>query len=216
MADDQTPNGDQQPKNKADDQDQIDKKDQKPDAPAGNDKGDDTEAWKKEKQGILSELTETRKKLKDIEESKTKEEEEKLKEGKKFQELAEKKEQEVITLKNQLAEKEKQVSVKDLASKAGANDTNDVYALIGSQIQVDKDGNVDSAAAQTLIDELKTSKPYLFGRKTNDIGGGSSPADSSQNNSQTFTASQLRDPGFYQKNRDAILKAQKEGKIIQD
>ena len=44
-------------------------------------------------------------------------------------------------------------------------------------------------------------------------GGGSGYNGSSGSNGRTFTRSQLRDPAFYKANRDAILEAQKAGRI---
>ena len=173
---------------------------------AGDKGNEGADSWKKEKQGILAELRELRELKKGFLTEKEKKEQEELEKGKKYEEILVKKDQKIAELENQFKLGEKKSLVKDLASKAGAVDPSDIYALISGTID-----EADEAKISEAIEQVKKDKPYLFGKVNNNIGGGSTPGN--PNGKPIFTREQLRDTKFYQANRKEILEAIRENRI---
>jgi len=103
------------------------------------------------------------------------------------------------------------------AQAAGAADTEVVLALINPQsIEVGDDGNVKADAVKAAVDDLKKRKPRLFESDPTEPKtplGGTKPGQSSDAQT-TFKRSQLADPEFYAKHRDAILVAANAGRIV--
>lgn len=87
-----------------------------------------------------------------------------------------------------------------------------------SKLGIDDNGNV--TGAKEALESLKTDKAYLFNKSGNDdksLGGPSNNNGGEGGGAPAkFKRSQLRDPVFYQKNREAILEAQKNGLIEND
>ncbi len=90
---------------------------------------------------------------------------------------------------------------------------------------VDDNGDIDGERIATDIDELLSSKPYLGLDHTPPATGdtkvetpppGTVPGGPVSEQQTTFKRSQLRDPTFYAANKDAILKAAAEGRIVDD
>lgn len=102
-------------------------------------------------------------------------------------------------------------------------DPGDAVRLIDVDQFIPKgDEDIDTQAIIGKLNELTAAKPYLVGTTapppppappaTGNVPGG--PQGSGKPG--TFARSQLRDPAFYQANRDAILKAAAEGRITND
>jgi len=79
-------------------------------------------------------------------------------------------------------------------------------------------GEIDGAAIGAALDKLLEDKPYLAATtgttettKTGTVAGGARG-----DTPVTFSRSQLRDPAFYEANKEAILKAASEGRITND
>lgn len=83
-----------------------------------------------------------------------------------------------------------------------------------SLVKIDDDGQI--TGLDKAIKSLKDTKGYLF--KTGDGTSLGSASNNGEGGKQTtkFKRSQLKDPEFYKKNRDAILAAQKAGQIEDD
>ena len=157
-------------------------------------------------------------KYKKAKEEKEKAKQKELEEQGKWKDLADQREAELNKVK---AENEMQRRASALiaeASKVGVVDSDALVKLTDlSKVEVSEDGTVNPQSVKTLVEALKTEKPYLFGeapKPTIGTNGGGAPQDNG--GAGTFKRSQLRDGSFYQANRDAILLAQKEGKIIDD
>ncbi len=62
---------------------------------------------------------------------------------------------------------------------------------------------------------ITANRKILMGDKKTDVNNPTNPADGSPQggDNQTFTKAQINDPVFYEKNRDAIIKALREGRI---
>lgn len=143
-----------------------------------------------------------------------------LEEQGKWKELAEKREKEVADMKAARTADAKREAIKEAARSLGAQNVDTVAKLIdGDKITVGEDGTVDAASVKTLIEGLKTDQPYLFGasqQQNAGNAGGGAPAGGSGGGTQTFYRSQLSDSKFYSENRDAILKAESAGAIVDD
>ena len=84
-----------------------------------------------------------------------------------------------------------------------------------SKVKVDESGNI--TGVDDVLSELKKDKSYLFKEGGTQSLGSASNNNGGQGGQQTkFKRSQLRDPKFYQENRDAILAASKAGLIEDD
>ena len=90
---------------------------------------------------------------------------------------------------------------------------------------VPSDGSdIDGDAIVAAIDELVAAEPYLGVQATTPPAAGEPPAapkgtvtpGAQSGTPATFKRSQLRDPSFYTANKDAILKAAREGRIEND
>lgn len=98
-------------------------------------------------------------------------------------------------------------------------------ALLGDlEGYVDDNGDIDGERIAADIDELVTARPYLGVDKApaaKDDGDpppakGTVAGGPKGEQVTTFKRSQLRDPAFYQANKDAILEAAREGRIVDD
>jgi hypothetical protein len=88
-----------------------------------------------------------------------------------------------------------------------------VRLLDHSKIDYDTDGKPTNVKA--LLEDLAKSKPYLVGQQQQQQSNGSAtnPARPA-NGTGTFTESQIRDRAFYEANKDAIMAAYNDGRII--
>lgn len=147
-------------------------------------------------------------------------EQKRLEEQGKFKELAEaekKKREEIETRYQQTA---KTNALKLEAIKAGTLDADAVVALANlDEVKLAEDGSVDQSTVTAIIENMKANKKYLFGEgsaNNTNIGADGGAPNGGSNTTPTFKRSQLSDPKFYKENRDAILQAQREGKIVDD
>jgi len=104
--------------------------------------------------------------------------------------------------------------VAEVARAAGAWDMELVLGAVDlDAVAVDSRGRVDADSAAGLVEALRQRKPRLFeaGRAKPPLGG-TKPGQATDART-VFTRSQLRDPEFYARHRDAILSAQAVGRI---
>lgn len=76
------------------------------------------------------------------------------------------------------------------------------------------DGVIDETAIGAALDQILTEKPYLGTDQTPQWPAGDGGPQGPEA-ARTFSRAQLRDPEFFAKNREAILLAQREGRITQ-
>lgn len=76
------------------------------------------------------------------------------------------------------------------------------------------DGVIDDSAIGVALDAILAEKPYLATDSAPKWPDGDQGPQGSEV-ARTFTRAQLRDPEFFRANRDAILAAQREGRITQ-
>lgn len=135
----------------------------------------------------------------------------------KFKELAEAKEKEAQTLREQLTNTKIETAIQNAAFQQGVRDATDVLKLIDkSAVKVADDGTV--TGVEEAVKKLIEAKPYLKGdgKSTPDLGGGGNPAPENNTTVKRFKASQLKDHTFFMANMQDILKAQRLGMIDDD
>ena len=115
--------------------------------------------------------------LENIEKNKKEKEDEALKEQGKYKELVGKKDEEIKGLKEQLKQNKKDQDGKDLSavllseiSKEFPQDASDVLQQINKEkVTVEKkDGEIKVRGIKEQVDQLRTSKPWLFKAQNND------------------------------------------------
>jgi hypothetical protein len=173
--------------------------------------------WKTDR---LSELREKSKKFDQAQQKATEAETKALEEQGKFKELSEKQSATISELQTKLQTSTVNQAVTNKLAPLGVVDLEAALALIDrSKIEVAEDGSI--SGVDEAIEALKTGKAYLFnqgGGTTNPtVGTPSNPGNGSGTSGPAkFKRSQLRDPKFYNENREAILKAQAAGEIEDD
>lgn len=195
-----------------------------PTKPNGDKGGDKTKTVPKASLDAVSDkLREANEKIKQFEAEKAKAAEEaqkaeaeKLKKDGELQTLVEQQEKTIADLKAKTAQANRDMAIREVAQKLGAKDPGDMVTLIGSKVEVSEDGAIDTSKVEQLITEVKTAKGYLFGEPEKPSIGTPGGAPDGGGGEQTFKRSQLSDRAFYTEHRDDIIKAQKEGRIIDD
>jgi|YelNatPaOPRAMG01_1025707.scaffolds.fasta_scaffold03111_8 hypothetical protein len=95
------------------------------------------------------------------------------------------------------------------AGRLGIVDPDAAWRLIDpAALEYDEDGSPTNVEA--VLRDLIRKRPYLAGGSAGQIGA-TSPARADTN--PTFSRAQLRDPAFFAQNRDAIMRAMREGRI---
>lgn len=156
-------------------------------------------------------------KLKQIEDAKKLEEEEKAKKSGEFEKLLAEQKTENENLRNQMKEIAKSNAITKVATELGARDSELVKQIIAGNIEVSEDGKIDEAKVKELVEGVKTEKPFLFGEiEKPNIGNDGGAPNGGTGDKPTFKRSQLKDTKFYAENRDAILEANREGRIEDD
>lgn len=161
---------------------------------------------------LKTQLDEILKKQKDADEQKL------VDEGK-TKELLQKREEELAGLRTKYETTTKGNAIRLVALQLGAIDTDTILKIVDlSSIKLNDDGNVDEASVKALIEETKANKPFLFtngGTTPKNIGasGGNPPAGADKK--PTFLRSQLKDGKFFADNKEAIMDAMKEGRILE-
>lgn len=141
----------------------------------------------------------------------------------KFKELAESEKKKREEVEARYTKTAKLNALKLEAIKNGTVDADAVVALANlDEVKLSEDGSVDQATVTAIIENMKANKKYLFGEgngsgnNNTNIGANGGAPNGGTNTTPTFKRSQLVDPKFYKENRDAILQAQREGKIVDD
>ncbi len=168
------------------------------------------------KHSRFQQLNQRAKRAEELEKSIAKADEDKLKEQQKWQELAEKREQEVKDLQAKYTGRTIDNAIQLEAIKAGAVDVEAVLKLIDrTKLTVGDDGTVTGVAE--VVANLLKEKTYLTGKPaTTKIGDATAPGGADSQAPKKFKASQLTDVAFYRKNEADILKAMKLGLIEDD
>jgi len=162
---------------------------------------------------LRAEAAEYRKRLRELESKVKADEEAKLTEQEKLQKRLAELERKEAEYKQILQARTLEYEVKLQASKLGVVDPDAAYRLLDlKQIEFDDDGR--PVNLERVLKELVAQKPYLV------VSGGmpspTNPAQGRISGQQVFTRSQLRDPKFFAANRDAIMQALREGRILED
>lgn len=137
----------------------------------------------------------------------------KLAEQGEYQKIAEKATKEKADIEAKYNRTNKLSAIKLSAIKAGAVDADDVVRFIDlEEVKLSEDGSIDQASIDNVIGKLKEGKKYLFGSGSVNIGGsGGAP----QGGAIVYhRLSDLENSIYFEKHKDDILKAQKEGRII--
>ncbi len=157
--------------------------------------------------------------LKTLKDKQKADEDKRLTENNEFKTLAEQRASELESSKTEVKNMRIDQALTNLLIPEGVVDLEGALKLVDrSKVAIDDNGNV--TGAKEALESLKTGKAYLFNKSGDDNKslGGPTGGNSGDGNGAPakFKRSQLRDPAFYQKNRDAILAAQKAGLIEND
>lgn len=162
----------------------------------------------------IQELREQAKKAKDLEEQQAKLKEEELKKKGEWEQVAKQKDEQLTQLQEQVKNQTINQAILQEASKQGVTRLDLVNKLIEKDnIAIDENGNV--TGIEDAVKGLIETNEFLKGETKSSMGSGSNPPSGNESGQQ-FTISQIQDPIFYQKNRDAIARAQATGNIIDD
>lgn len=162
---------------------------------------------------LRAEAADYRKRLRELEGKVKAEEEAKLTEQEKLQKRLAELERKEAEYQQILQARTLEYEVKLQASRLGVVDPEAAYRLLDvKQIEFDDDGKPTNL--EKVLKELVAQKPYLV------VSGGTpsptNPAQGRVSGQQVFTRSQLRDPKFFAANREAIMQAMREGRILED
>lgn len=161
----------------------------------------------------LKELREAQKELKTIKAQQEEAEKKRLAEQGQFKELSEKNAKERDDATKRAADLELKMQILTHASKKGITDLDAAAKLIDqTNIKRNDDGTYTGLAE--AVEALVKERPYLVNTNTS-VGNPTNPANPGTPPG-SYTMTQIGDPAFYQKNRDDILKAQREGRIVDD
>jgi hypothetical protein len=99
----------------------------------------------------------------------------------------------------------------EAAARLGFRDPGDAYRLIDrAELEFDEDGSPRNVT--DLLGALAKSKPYLL-REAGGYGSPDAGRGAGRAGPTIYTRDQLRDPKFFQENRDDIMRAAAEGRI---
>jgi hypothetical protein len=141
--------------------------------------------------------------------------EEKLKAEKKWEELAQNKENENATLKEQIRNSNVNAALTNLLVKESVVDLDGALKLVDrSKITVDDNGTVNGVTE--ALASLKTDKAYLFNGSSNpSVGNPSNPTGQQPSGPMKFKRSQLTQE-FINANKEEVYKAMNAGMIEDD
>jgi small-conductance mechanosensitive channel len=162
---------------------------------------------------LRSEAAEYRNRLRELEGKVKAEEEAKMTEQEKLQRRLAELERKEAEYQQVLQARTLEYEVKLQASKLGVVDPDAAYRLLDvKQIEFDDDGKPTNL--EKVLKDLVAKKPYLV--SSGGVPSPTNPAQGRISGQQVFTRSQLRDPKFFATNRDAIMQAMREGRILED
>jgi len=180
-----------------------------PEAQAAEEERFDTEYVRK----LRAEAADYRKRLRELEGKVKAEEDAKMTEAEKLQKRLAELEAKETEYKNALQARTLEYEVKLHAARLGVVDPEAAYRLLDlKQVEFDEDGK--PVNLEKVMKELVTKKPYLVG--ATGVTSPMNPAQGRVSGQQVFTRSQLRDPKFFAANREAIIQAMREGRILED
>lgn len=176
------------------------------------------ELWK---QPRLQDLVKSSKDFKKMQADKTAADEKALEENNEHKTLAESRKTELEKANETIKDMQLNQALTGKLVSAGAIDIDAALKLIDrSNLKISDGGTI--SGVDDALKSLKTDKGYLFkegdgSADDKSLGSASNSGDGAGAGKQTkFKRSQLKDPEFYQKNREAILEAQKQGLIEDD
>ncbi len=162
---------------------------------------------------LRAEAADYRKRLRELEGKVKANEEAKLTEQERLQKRLAELERKEMEYQMTLQARTLEYEVKLHAARLGVVDPEAAYRLLDlKQIEFDDDGK--PLNIEKVLKELVAKKSYLVSSSSSPSPA--NPAQGRVSGQQVFTRSQLRDPTFYAANRDAILQAMREGRILED
>ncbi len=173
---------------------------------------EDQRLWKTQR---LSELREKGKKYDEYEKTRQQKEQDDLKKKGEWETLATTNEERAKAAEQKYQNAVIDQAIMTEAAKLGVTDLEAAKLLINrGDIALDEHGAVSGVAE--AVKALVTQRAYLVGGKPQDTSVGTGTNPPNPNAEYDFKMSQLSDAAFYQKNRDAILLAQSQGRILDD
>ncbi len=177
--------------------------------------------WKASNNRRLKELLDDQKELKKLKEDQTKKDDEALAEQKKWEELANKRGQEIETLKSSLSEQQTNNALTQALAKESVVDLDAALKLADKgKLKLNEDGSIEGM--DEVVNSLKTDKAYLFGSSNGTPPKVGSPSNNNNNGGgepsgpAKFKRSQLSDRAFYVEHEKEILEAANAGLIEDD
>lgn len=162
---------------------------------------------------LRAEAAEHRKRLRELEGKVKADEEAKMTEQEKLQKRLAELERKETEYQQALQARTLEYEVKLHAARLGVVDPEAAYRLLDlKQIEFDEDGK--PVNLEKVMKDLIAKKTYLVGQQS--AVSPTNPAQGRVSGQQVFTRSQLRDPKFFAANRDAIMQAMREGRILED
>jgi hypothetical protein len=162
---------------------------------------------------LRAEAAEYRRRLRELESKVKSEEEAKMTEQERLQKRLAELERKEAEYQRVIQSRTLEYEVKLLAVRLGIVDPDAAYRLLDlKQIEFDDDGR--PVNLEKVIRDLIATKPYLVSQQA--PVSPTNPAQGRISGQQVFTRSQLRDPKFFAANREAIMQALREGRILED
>jgi len=162
---------------------------------------------------LRAEAAEYRKRLRELEGKVKAEEEAKMTEQERLQKRLAELERKETEYQQLLQGRTLEYEVKLHAARLGVVDPEAAYRLLDlKQVEFDEDGK--PVNLEKVLKDLVAKKSYLVGATS--VASPMNPAQGRVSGQQVFTRSQLRDPKFFASNREAIMQAMREGRILED
>lgn len=161
---------------------------------------------------LRAEAAEYRKRLRELESRVRADEEAKLSETERLQKHLAELEREQALYQRERQERTLKYETMLAANRLGIVDPEVAYRLVDlSRVEFDDDGR--PANLETILRELLKAKPYLSAAIPNVAP--TNPANPARQ-PQVFTRSQLRDTKFFAEHQDEIMRALREGRILDE
>lgn len=162
---------------------------------------------------LRAESAEYRKRLRELESKVKADEEAKMTEQERLQKRLAELERKEIEYQQSLQARTLEYEVILRAAQLGVVDADAAYRLLDIR-EIEFDENGKPTNIEQGLKRLIAAKPYLV--MGNQSVSPTNPAQGRVSGQQVFTRSQLRDPKFFAANRDAIMQAVREGRILED
>lgn len=164
----------------------------------------------------IQELVKNNQEFKNLQDKLKKDEEKRLEEQNEHKTLAEQRKAELDESQKTIQNMKIDQALTNKLVPEGVVDLEAALKLVDrSKVKIDESGNI--TGVDDVLSELKKGKSYLFKEGgTQSLGSATNQNGGQGGQQMKFKRSQLRDPKFYQENRDAILAASKAGLIEDD